>query len=243
MEDRTETGKRQKVKYNVLLVPDRSTEAVRQISINLQMIKMFMAAVILLIMAALIYCVVLTRELNESKGNVLVLQIEIESLTRQKEMLISQKVEQNKKIAVLNDTLNDKMQQEEQREAEIAKTYIPSGFPVKGTASYDETEVELEGNPIAMFHVPVGTSVTATANGVVSSVEGSNATGYVVTVNHGNGYITIYRNGTQPKIKEGADVTKETEIFHIETGNENLGYQILEKDKYIDPLSFMEVYG
>lgn len=55
LEDRTETGKRQKVKYNVLLVPDRSTEAVRQISINLQMIKMFMAAVILLIMAALIY--------------------------------------------------------------------------------------------------------------------------------------------------------------------------------------------
>lgn len=243
MEDRGESGKKEKVKYNVLLVPDKATETVKQLSINLQIIKLFLAAVALLMLAALVYCVVLTRELDASKKNTLVLQIQIDSLTRQNEMLISQKVEQKEQITELSDTLNDKVQQEEIRAAEIAKSYIPSGFPVKGTVSYSETETQLEGNPIALFYVAPGTSVTATAKGTVSSIVANRETGYIVTVDHGNGYFTVYRNGGQPRVKEGAEVTDDTELFEIEAGHEGLGYQIIENDNYIDPLSLMEIYG
>lgn len=242
-ENTVKREKREKIRYNVLLVPDKSAETVRQFSISMLTVKIFMGGIILLIAAALLYCVALTRELNDAKSSMLLLQIQVEGLTKQKELLISQKVEQKEKIETLSDTLNEKVQQEEQREAEIAKTYVPSGNPVKGTASYDETESELEGNPIAKFHVAPDTSVTATANGMVSEVHGSGTAGYIVIIDHGNGYFSVYRNGTTPKVKEGADVTKETEIFHIEAGKEEFGYQIIQNDKYIEPLSLMEAYG
>ena len=64
-----------------------------------------------------------------------------------------------------------------------------------------------------------------------------------MTVDHGNGYFSVYRNGASPKVKEGDTVTNATELFKIETGNEVLGYQIIENEEYIDPLSLMETYG
>lgn len=243
MEDKGEVKKREKIKYNVLLVPDSGTESVKQLTINLQVIKIFFGAIALLILAVLLYCVAITRELNESKSNMLVLQVQISDLTRQNEWLISQKAEQQEKITILSDTLNDKVDQEKKREEEIAKTYIPSGFPVKGTASYSENETEFEGNPIAYFQAGQGTSVTATANGTVISVAGSDLSGYIVMIDHENGYFTVYRNGAKPKVKEGDEVTNTTELFKIETGNEEIGYQIIENEKYIDPLSLMEIHG
>jgi hypothetical protein len=53
----------------------------------------------------------------------------------------------------------------------------------------------------------------------------------------------MYRNGSKPKVSEGDEVTRATELFNIEEGFEDLGYQITEYDKYIDPLDIMEIYG
>ena len=44
-------------------------------------------------------------------------------------------------------------------------------------------------------------------------------------------------------IKVGETVTVETELFDIQNGNETLGYQIINNNAYIDPLSLMEIYG
>ncbi len=44
-------------------------------------------------------------------------------------------------------------------------------------------------------------------------------------------------------MKEGDEVTTSTELFTIDAGHEQLGYQIIENDAYIDPLSLMEIYG
>ena len=243
MEDKGEAKKKEKVKYNVLVVPDTGTEAVRHLSVNLQVIKTFLGAIALLMIAALLYCVILTRELNESKNNMLVLQVQVSDLTRQNEWLISQKAEQQEKITILSDTLNDKVDQEKKREEEIAKAYVPSGFPVKGKTFYNEDETEFEGNPIARFKAEQGTSVIATASGTVFSIAGSDLAGYIVMIDHGNGYFTVYRNGAKPEVKEGDEVTNVTELFKIAAGNEELGYQIIENEKYIDPLSLMEIYG
>lgn len=243
LEDRGEVKKKEKVKYNVLVVPDTGTEAVRHLSVNLQVVKTFLGAVVLLVIAALLYCVILTRELNASKDNMLVLQVQISDLTRQNEWLISQKAEQQEKITILSDTLNDKVDQEKKREAEIAQSYVPTGFPLKGKASYSESETEYEGNPIARFHAAQGTSVVATANGTVSSVAGSDLSGYIVMIDHENGYFTVYRNGAKPEVEEGDAVTSSTVLFKIDALNEDLGYQIIENEEYIDPLSLMEIYG
>jgi hypothetical protein len=44
-------------------------------------------------------------------------------------------------------------------------------------------------------------------------------------------------------VTEGEQVTSDTEIFRITTGCEELGYQVIQDDKYIDPLDLMEIYG
>ena len=44
-------------------------------------------------------------------------------------------------------------------------------------------------------------------------------------------------------MKEGDAVTNTTALFDMETGHETLGYQIIENERFIDPLSLMETYG
>ena len=44
-------------------------------------------------------------------------------------------------------------------------------------------------------------------------------------------------------MKEGDAVTNMTVIYEMEAGHETLGYQIIENDQFIDPLSLMETYG
>ena len=83
----------------------------------------------------------------------------------------------------------------------------------------------------------------ATANGKVSSIAGDATSGYIIMIDHGNGYFSVYRNGSEPKVKEGDEVTSDTELYQIGRGHEELGYQIIENDSYIDPLGLMEIYG
>jgi len=102
--------------------------------------------------------------------------------------LIKENKELQEKVTILSDTVNNKVYQEEKREAQMIQSYIPTGFPIKGAASYNEEEKELEGNPAVIFQASAGTSVIATANGTVSSIAGSAEAGYIVMIDHGNGY-------------------------------------------------------
>lgn len=130
LEDKGEAKKKGNVKYNVLIVPDIGTEAVKQFSLNMQVIKTFVAGVALLMIAALLYCVILTRELNGSKNEILVLEVQVSDLTRQNEWLITQKAEQKEELTKVSAELEVKVEQEKEREEEIAKSFIPSGFPL-----------------------------------------------------------------------------------------------------------------
>lgn len=250
LQDNGKTGNEAKIHYNVQIVSDEEKGTNRHFSISLSVFIAFLAAVALLVVAALSYCLVLAGELKRSNNNVQLLTKRTEELAKQNEELLAEKEEmirENKelqeKVEIFRDTINGKVQQEQEREAEIAQTYIPTGFPLKGSASYNENETELEGNPIAVFYASQGTSVVAAANGTVTSIAGDVWAGYVVMIDHGNGYVTVYRNASRPKVEKGDAVTKTTKLFDIETGKEKLGYQIIENEKYIDPLSLMETYG
>lgn len=243
LEDKGEVKKKGNVKYNVLIVPDTGTETVKQFSVNMQMIKTFVAGIALLMIAALLYCVILTRELNGSKNEILVLEVQVSDLTRQNEWLITQKAEQKEELTKVSAELKDRVEQEKEREEEIAQSFIPSGFPLTGKASYSEDDKELEGNPVTWFEAEQGTYVIAAAKGTVSSIAGSDSSGYIVMVDHGNGYFTVYRNSAKPEVKEGDSVTTETELFKIGQWNGKLGYQIIRNETYIDPLELMEISG
>lgn len=241
-----ESRKKEKVKYKVVFVPDKGTETDGQFSVKFGVVIAFLLAVILLAAASLGYCIILSGELDAANNNARTLKEQVDALTAEKEelateaeQLVSENEELQEKVEILSDTVNDKVQQE----TRAAQSHIPTGFPLRGSASYNEQETELDGNPIAIFQAPIGTSVIATANGTVSSTAGSADTGYIVMIDHGNGYFSVYRNGAEPKVKEGDEVTKATELFSIDAGHEELGYQIIQDNIYIDPLGLMELYG
>ena len=234
--------KKEKVRYHVLFVPDKDTQAVK-FSVSLGVLVIFFMAVVFVTITALSYCFIVAGELEESNLQVLKLKGQLDELSGQNAAMQVENEELQEKVVILSDTVNGKVQKEQEREAEIAKSYIPTGYPVKGSASYSESETELDGNPIAVFQASPGVSVIATANGEVSSIAGDDAVGFIVMVNHGNGYYSVYRNGTSPKVKEGETVTNTTVLFDMEAGHETLGYQMIENERFIDPLSLMETYG
>jgi murein DD-endopeptidase MepM/ murein hydrolase activator NlpD len=233
---------KEKIKYNVLFVPDDKTETVKHFSVKLDILVILCTVIIFIVVATLVYGIIITIDYNKVNRNVVALKSEVEELSVQNTSLETENDELQEKVAILSSTVTEKVQQQEEQEAQLAQSYIPSGFPLKGTATYNEDETELDGNPIALFHASEGTSVIAAANGTVEKVE-KVADGYIVTIDHENGYKSIYRNGTKPKVAEGDTVTSDTEIYRITTGSEELGYQIMENDEYIDPLDLMEIYG
>jgi septal ring factor EnvC (AmiA/AmiB activator) len=234
--------KKDRIKYNVLFVPDKVSEGVKNFSINFDTLIIIILVVIFVVVGALMYGVIMSREYNNVNKEVDELNQQIETLNEEKQALQNENDELQEKMAILSSTINEKVQQQEQIEAEIAQAYIPNGFPIKSTATYNEDETELDGNPIAVFHASEGTSVTASASGTVESVEAT-ASLYIVTIDHGNGYKSIYRNATKPKVVQGDSVTSDTEIFRITAGSEELGYQVTLNGEYLDPLELMEIKG
>ena len=231
--------KNERVKYNILFVPDSADVKVKQTSVRMEYVIAFFAAVAFLLIVAFAYCFILTNRIEATGKTLSDLNMQVNSLTEENTNLKAQNKELEDKVSILSDTVNDKVQKEE----EIALSFVPTGFPLAGTAAFNEGETELDGKPIAVFEATVGTKVTATGSGTVASVEGDSRNGFVVTVNHDNGYLSIYRNGSEPSVKEGDSVTNTTELYLIEEGKEKLGYQVIYNDEYINPLEVMEIYG
>lgn len=225
--------------YNVLLVPDDNKAAVKRFPVKIEAVVLFFAAVLFLVIVGLTYNSRLSGELERANRNISDLNAQLQEMKAENRQIALENEELQEKVVILSDTVNDG----EQQAKELALSRIPSGFPLKGTASLDRDIVELDGQPIASFAVSPGTGVIATANGVVSSIAGSKGSGYIIMVDHLNGYYSVYRNGSTPKVSEGDEVTKATELFVIEAGHVRLGYQIIQENQYINPLDLMETYG
>lgn len=233
--------KKNKVRYSILFVPDAGSADVKRFSVKAGYVAASFTAIVLLTVGALGYCSILTGRVNSANQTVAALKTQIDNLTLENTELMTKNDELQGKVTILSDTISDKVHEEEEREAQIAQGYIPTGFPLKGMASYEERV--LDENPIAVFNASQGTSVLATAKGTVSSIAGDAQSGYIIMVDHTNGYFSVYRNGSAPKVSEGDEVTRETVLFEIEAGKEELGYQIIQNDAYIQPLELMEIYG
>lgn len=95
---------------------------------------------------------------------------------------------------------------------------------------------------IVVFGAGSGTAVIAAGAGSVRLVTEDEEYGYRVEIDHGNGYVSVYRNESAPKVKEGADIARGTIIFEL-SDSQKVGYQILLDDVFIDPMDMMEIYG
>lgn len=90
---------------------------------------------------------------------------------------------------------------------------------------------------------PSGDPVYASADGIVSNVVKSRkGLGNVVTINHGNGYVTRYAHLADIEVRKGKKVKKGARIGYVGvSGNSfapHLHYEIIRDTSYVDPVNF-----
>lgn len=148
--------------------------------------------------------------------------------------------EQDAKIEMLSITIQDQTQQIAELQAQIAEQSVPTDYPLTGSASMT---VITDGDPMVEFTATEGSTVVAAGKGVVTAVEEDEVYGNRVVIDHGNGYVSIYRNKGESQVKAGDEVVSGTTLFMVTEDNRQLGYQIKENDVYIDPTTIIAIKG
>ena len=172
-------------------------------------------------------------------------------------------------IMILSQTVNAKSDEIAKLTGELESMYIPTGFPLSGSATMSAT---FDGDiPVIIFTGSEGDYCKATAAGTVIEIrtnpksddDGSIAEYYVagenvdgsdnevkdlgyytvITIDHGNGYLTIYMNDGDPMVSEGDFVYSGNTLYNLKSGNTSLGYKMIYEGNYINPDEVMIISG
>lgn len=237
----SENGKsKRRFNYTIMIFTDSKEGRIRQLRIDPGVVE---SLFIILLTAVVILCVVNSRrgdtiaELEKEKQK----QMEqIETLTEEKQNLELLHDELSEKVTILSDTINQKVEQEEAKEAEEAQAHMPVGFPMSASASMQEADTE---EPMVKLNGSEGTSIVASGAGTVLSITTGSTYLHCVQIDHGNGYVSIYRNDGEVMVKEGDELVRGSIIFVIGEENTELGYQITYDEKYMDPMDLLNIDG
>ncbi len=242
--------KKTKINYFLLLVSDSPTKKVKKFKYTKARIN-FVKTV-----AALFFIVLLGYIAYNSYQNTIIMSREdafkakIKELEDANAVLMQEKEELTEKVTILSKTVNEKVDAEKVLE----EKNLPKGFPLSGKAAMEETQETIEGEdgdevrPMLLFDADEEVSVVATGGGIVCHREMDNEYGYQVHIDHGNGYITIYRSGTAPKVDEGDEITRGTLLFEMKEDDDNeladnMVYQVTKDGEYIVPTEVLEING
>ena len=165
---------------------------------------------------------------------------EIARLEAENASLQSQIEDLNSTIQILSETVTQKTESERILSDQITQQFLPTVFPLTGSAS---EETPPEGEPICVYTAKAGSMVVATGNGTVYAVVDDSEYGHNVWIDHGNGYMTIYRNKGEVKVRQGDNVTQGSTIYLIGEDNNVLGYQMMKEGEYIDPMDMLDIHG
>lgn len=168
------------------------------------------------------------------------LEKQIEGLNAQIEDLNEQISGLNDNVKILSDTIAQKVQSEAELAEQLDMQYKPIKFPLNSGATM---EAAPEGEMICIFSAQEGSLVVATASGTVMAVNDDPEYGHNVWIDHGNGYVTIYRNQGEVKVEQGKTVTQGTTLLLITDSSSKLGYQMMKDGEYVDPMEMLNISG
>lgn len=119
----------------------------------------------------------------------------------------------------------------------------PVGMPLNGPITSPYGDMVDRSSPHIGVDIGVsqGTPVRCTGSGTVIVAKYSNSYGYMVEIDHGNGYETIYAHNSENTVAEG-DYVAQGDIVALSgnTGDStgpHLHYEMHYNDELIDPLS------
>lgn len=243
-------NKRRKANYVLLVVSDSPVEKIKRYRFSRARVK-FIKTLFLLVFLVLVSYIGFTAYHNTIvMSRETALKLELGTLNEEYSVLQQENEQLLEKVSILSKTVNEKVSAEKEQE----EKNMPSGFPLSGTADVEEQEEILEmedeeiRRPLIYFEAGEGVSAVAAGAGIVSYVAEDNKYGYQVFVDHGNGYTTIYRSGTEPKVKEGDEVTRGTLLYEMKVDEDNeyanvMVYQVMSDGKYVKPTDVLEING
>lgn len=185
-----------------------------------------------------------TIKINEYRTEIETLEaalVQKEEDTKAETSALESEIEElNAKMEIMSQTINQKVAAEEEMVAKLEALSTPTLLPLSGSASIEE----LEGDaPMCVFTASQGALVVAAAEGTVFTLVEDGEYGYNLTIDHGNGYQTVYRNKGQALVKVGDTVKQNQTLFIIGEDNTALGYQMLKDGVYVNPTDIMEISG
>ncbi len=243
---------KRKVGYTIMIVSDSVEKNQKKFHINTGILSIVAFVLLVVVICYAEYTTILMHGATERSevyaGQIAGLQKENEQLTLEKEAL-------EKQVANLNQTLSQKevqvQMQEESLQAEEEEENMPRGFPVSGAAQIKEAGDEVDTGLQAkeewrevVFTAAAGTNVISSGAGTVAGVAAATqeeAAG--ISIDHGNGYVSNYRNMGVPKVEVGGTVEQGTVLFEIEENNMDIGYSVTKDEEFLDPMDIMEIKG
>lgn len=254
--------RKRKITYTIILTSDSPAANYRRMHIKTGALAVVSFVVFVAVICYAVYTTITMGgyiERNAKQLEQLVqMKTENETLAAEKESLAG-------KVSSLEETLSRKEEQEHELVAAHEENYIPRGFPMSGAAQIkeedtaaqdaqdeqDETDenentLKVEANKEwkeLIFVAAEGTKVVATAPGTVKEVREAEGEVSYVIIDHGNGYVTTYRNLGSPIVEEGSQVVKGVALFLVGEDNTETGYSIRKDDSYVDPLEMIEIKG
>ncbi len=201
-----------------------------------------------------------TEGISERNARIEVLEADISALN---DTIISRESE----IQMLSQTVKLKSEEIDRLNEQIGSMYIPTEFPLSGSATMMLTT---DGDiPVIIFTGSEGDHCKATAAGTVIEIrtnpkrdDSSIAEYYVagqdtdtvrevkdlgyftvITIDHGNGYMSVYMNDGEPVVSEGETVYPGNTLFNLKSGNTSLGYEMSFEGQFINPEDVMIISG
>lgn len=252
--------RKRKITYTIILTSDSPAASHRRMHIRTGAIAVVSFVLFVAVICYAVYSTITMGGYVERSAK----QVEqIVQLKEENEKLTAENKTLSDRASSLEQTLEKKEAQEHELVAAHEENYIPRGFPMSGAAQIleEDTAAETEGEEAQaedddtlkveakdewkerVFVSTEGTKVVATAPGTIKEVREAEGEVSYVIIDHGNGYITTYRNLGSPIVEEGSQVLKGVALFLVGEDNTETGYSIRKDDGYVDPLELIEIKG
>ncbi|MDE7447180.1 MAG: M23 family metallopeptidase [Lachnospiraceae bacterium] len=235
-----EQHSKRKSKYALIWVREKDDGTIKKHTISSAVVEVTAAVLFVLVVAIICKFVYDSITIKDARKEIVSQIVTINNLTDENEALSVENATLSSKVAVLSETVTKKAEVEDAISQETVENAMPKGFPLSGSATMKEAE---EGDPMLIFTAANNVNVITSGTGTVISVDADEIYGTRIVIDHGNGYQSIYRNSGAALVKNGETLGKGYILFSVKDDNQELGYQIMQNDEYIDPMILIDING
>jgi len=229
-------------RYKVRVMSHETEEKIKEFTITKKQIRNIILTAVVLLIGLIAWGVIMTTLYGNSGKETEAAQAKLTEANDQIAQLTQQVQELEQKNTILSDTVNRKAEEEQTRLEEEAAMFYPSGIPVNGTVLYDAGTTD-DGVPYIEFTANSGSEVVAVGSGTVIMAQEHEDWGYIVQVDHGDGYVSSYQVREKPDVIVDDVVEKGDELFAVTRNDRTIIYKLMKDGVYINPEEIMEMYG